>query len=114
MDPNGFTTSTGRPGTGRVSREAFATMTQVCSFTENDFNHWENSKISDKIYSSWNFQLPLMTYMQVDEEKKVEAVRDFYNNLGSFSIVDKLQIVSKYQMLRAQHVGAESLSFWFR
>ena len=26
MDPNGFT---GRPGTGRVSREAFATMTQV-------------------------------------------------------------------------------------
>ena len=34
MDPNGFTTSTGRPGTGRVSREAFATMTQVHSFTE--------------------------------------------------------------------------------
>ena len=31
MDPNGFTTSTGRPGTGRVSREAFATMTQVHS-----------------------------------------------------------------------------------
>ena len=52
--------------------------------------------------------------MQVDEEKKVEAVREFYTNLGSFSIVDKLQIVSKYQMLRAQHVGAESLSFWFR
>ena len=29
MNPNGFTTSTGRPGTGRVSREAFANMTQV-------------------------------------------------------------------------------------
>ena len=37
--------------------------------------------------------------MQVDEEKKVEAVKDFYNNLGSFSIVDKLQIVSKYRIL---------------
>ena len=50
-----------------------------------------------------------MTYTQVDEEKKVEAVRDFYNNLGSFSIVDKLQIVSKYQMLRAQNHSAFGL-----
>ena len=40
-----------------------------------------------------------MTYTQVDEEKKVEAVKDFYNNLGAFSIVDKLQLVSKYHIL---------------
>ena len=38
-------------------------------------------------------------YTQVDEEKKVEAVKDFYNNLGAFSIVDKLQLVSKYHIL---------------
>ena len=35
----------------------------------------------------------------MDEEKKVEAVKDFYQNLGSYSIVDKLQIVSKYHKL---------------
>ena len=43
-----------------------------------------------------NFPLCPLSLMQVDEEKKVEAVREFYTNLGSFSIVDKLQIVSKY------------------
>ena len=43
-----------------------------------------------------NFPLFPLSLMQVDEEKKVEAVREFYTNLGSFSIVDKLQIVSKY------------------
>ena len=42
--------------------------------------------------------------MQVDEEKKVEAVKDFYNNLGSFSIVDKLQIVSKYRILGSKRL----------
>ena len=34
-------------------------------------------------------------FLQVDEEKKVEAVRDFYEKLGSLDIVDKLQLVSK-------------------
>ena len=41
----------------------------------------------DKMMHSW--------FSQVDEEKKVEAVRDFYENLGSLDIVDKLQLVSK-------------------
>ena len=36
-----------------------------------------------------------LLFAQVDEEKKVEAVRDFYENLGSLDIVDKLQLVSK-------------------
>ena len=43
--------------------------------------------------------------MQVDEEKKVEAVKDFYQNLGSYSIVDKLQIVSKYHILVSKLVS---------
>ena len=46
-----------------------------------------NNKFKYKILHLW--------LSQVDEEKKVEAVRDFYENLGSLDIVDKLQLVSK-------------------
>ena len=100
MDPNGFKASTGRPGTGRVSREAFATMTQVQQSPSTTV--WRSVIISPSTRIILvkplriNFPLCPLSLMQVDEEKKVEAVREFYTNLGSFSIVDKLQIVSKY------------------
>ena len=44
MNPNGFTT---RPGSGRVSREAFATMTQVHSVT---FLQWGLKAFISKLF----------------------------------------------------------------
>ena len=43
----------------------------------------------------YKYKIMHLWFSQVDEEKKVEAVRDFYENLGSLDIVDKLQLVSK-------------------
>ena len=46
-------------------------------------------------------ELHLITFytnIEVDEEKKVHAVRDFYANvLGDFNAVQRLQLISKHQ-----------------
>ena len=55
--------------------------------TQNTLEYKYKYKYKYKIMHLW--------CSQVDEEKKVEAVRDFYENLGSLDIVDKLQLVSK-------------------
>ena len=59
---------------GRSSRSAYADMTQVGAITTRLCN-----KISTK----------------VDEEKKVNAVREFYRNMsGNFTAVQRLQLLS--------------------
>ena len=85
-----------RPGTGRVSREAFANMTQV-------INRWQ---IIQNIVKKWQlasyfFITNSVSNPKVDEEKKVEAVRDFYEHAAE----NKIALASAEGLLFFARVG---------
>ena len=70
-----------RPFTGRSSRIDFANMTQVLFSTEKQFLE--------------------VTFLKVDEEKKVDAVREFYKTvIGDMDAVQRLQLISGFHFIK--------------
>ena len=71
-----------RPFTGRMSANSvYAEMTQVC---------WVGRLILKLKWRQTNY-----FFAKVDEERKVEAVKDFYENaVGNERVVERLQFIS--------------------
>ena len=88
-----FNSNPDRPRTGRVSREAFVNMTQVKGF------YCDQKNIHNAKYIIHSFIIYYLYDLEVDEEKKVEAVRDFYaqaaKNETAFSSAERMLFFGK-------------------